>query len=69
MPEHRDPGEHVGLAEVLDRVLGKGAVISGEVVLSVADVDLVRLELQVVLGSVDALSPRVKEPSGEETSR
>ncbi|HVK74352.1 MAG TPA: gas vesicle protein [Kofleriaceae bacterium] len=49
------------LAEVLDRVLGKGAVIAGDVIISVADIDLVRLSLQLVLGSTDALLelPRV----------
>ena len=49
------------LAEVLDRVLGKGAVIAGDVIISVADIDLVRLSLQLVLGSTDSLLelPRV----------
>lgn len=56
MPAHHDPGEQLALVEIVDRVLGKGAVIAGEVVLSVAEVDLVRLELQLVLGSVDALA-------------
>jgi hypothetical protein len=45
--------EHVSLCEVLDRVLNKGAVLVGEVMISVADIDLVYLGLQVVLCSVD----------------
>ncbi len=45
--------EHVSLCEVLDRVLNKGAVIVGEVVISVADVDLIYLSLQVVVSSVE----------------
>lgn len=66
MPAHHDLGEHLALVEIVDRVLGKGAVIAGEVVLSVAEVDLVRLELQLVLGTVDALAPRGEvAPSGE----
>ena len=70
MPAHHDLGEHLALVEIVDRVLGKGAVIAGEVVLSVAEVDLVRLELQVVLGSVDALAPREEvASSGEAVSR
>jgi gas vesicle structural protein len=41
------------LAEVLDRVLGKGAVVAGEVVISVAGVDLIYLGVNLVLTSVD----------------
>ena len=43
----------VSLAEVLDRVLNKGAVVTGEVVISVAGVDLVYLGLNVVLTSIE----------------
>jgi hypothetical protein len=42
----------VSLSEVLDRVLNKGAVVTGEIVISVAGVDLVYLGLNVVLTSV-----------------
>jgi len=48
-----DEREHVSLCEALDRVLNKGAVLVGDVVISVADVDLVYLGLQVVLCSID----------------
>jgi hypothetical protein len=41
------------LSEVLDRVLNKGAVVTGEVVISVAGVDLLYLGLNVVLTSVE----------------
>ena len=45
--------EHVTLCEALDRVLNKGAVVMGEVIISVANVDLVYLCLQLVLTSVE----------------
>ena len=45
--------DHVSLSETLDRVLNKGVVVSGEVVISVADIDLVYLGLQLVLTSVE----------------
>jgi len=45
--------EHVSLCEVLDRVLNKGVVISGEVVISVADIDLIYLQLALVLTTVE----------------
>jgi hypothetical protein len=43
----------VSLCEALDRVLNKGAVLFGEVLISVADIDLVYLGLQVILASVE----------------
>lgn len=49
-----EPSEHVSLCETLDRVLNKGVVIVGEVTISVADVDLVYLGLQLVLTSIEA---------------
>ena len=50
----------VSLCEVLDRILNKGAVLFGEVLISVADIDLVYLGLQAILASVETargLSP------------
>jgi hypothetical protein len=46
--------DRLSLMELLDRVLDKGVVLSGEVTLSVADVDLVYLGLRVLLSSVHA---------------
>jgi gas vesicle structural protein len=42
----------VSLSEVLDRVLNKGVVVAGEVVISVAGIDLVYLGINVLLTSV-----------------
>jgi gas vesicle structural protein len=46
---------HVTLGEVLDRVLNKGAVVGGELTLSVADVDLLYIGLQLVISSIESL--------------
>lgn len=45
--------ERVSLCEVLDRVLNKGAVVVGQVTISVADVDLIYLGLEVILTSME----------------
>lgn len=45
--------ESISLCEALDRVLHKGVVLRGDIVLSVADVDLVYLGLQLILCSTD----------------
>ena len=44
--------ERVTLVDALDKVLEKGAVINGDIVLRVADVDLVFLGLRLILTSV-----------------
>lgn len=43
------------LCDALDRILNKGAVICGEIKISVSNVDLIYLGLQVVLSSVAGL--------------
>jgi hypothetical protein len=40
------------LGDLLNRVLDKGVVISGQVLISIADIDLVSLDLRLVLNSV-----------------
>ena len=41
------------LVDVLDRVIARGVVLSGDVVLSVAGVDLVHVGLRLVLRGLD----------------
>jgi hypothetical protein len=45
-------GRQVALIDLLDRLLTGGAVLTGDVVLSIADVDLVRINLRAVIHSV-----------------
>ena len=45
--------EHISLCETLDRVLNKGVVVAGEVIISVADIDLLYLDLRALLASVE----------------
>ena len=52
---------NVTLVDVLDKVLEKGAIINGDIVLRVADVDLVFLGLRLILTSVS----RAEELSGK----
>ncbi|MCF6523619.1 gas vesicle protein [Streptomyces sp. JJ36] len=47
----------VALIDLLDRLLTGGAVLTGDVVLSIADVDLVRINLQAVVHSVSPDRP------------
>lgn len=43
----------VGLVELLDRVLDHGVILTGDITISVADVDLIYLGLRVMLSSVE----------------
>ena len=45
----------VTLLEVLDRVLDKGVVISGDLVISLADVDLIYVGLRVLISSIETM--------------
>lgn len=51
MTEERD----LSLLETLDHLLDRGVVIAGEAIISIGDVDLLYLGLNVVLANVDAM--------------
>jgi hypothetical protein len=47
--------EDLSLLETLDHLLDRGVVIAGEAVISIGDVDLLYLGLNVILANVDAV--------------
>ena len=67
-----DNNREVALVDLLDRVLAGGVVISGDITLSIADVDLVVISLRTLVSSVGSLygrtrsgDPRMTEPHRE----
>lgn len=57
------PEDELSLAELVNRVLDRGAVISGDVVISVGGVDLVYLGLRLVISSAETMREhRLSEP-------
>ncbi|WP_181442169.1 gas vesicle protein [Streptomyces tateyamensis] len=52
LPDQRN----VALVDLLDRVLAGGVVIEGEITLSIADVDLVRISLRALVASVRSIT-------------
>lgn len=44
--------QRIALVDLLDRVLARGVVITGDVTLSIADVDLVTISLRALVSSV-----------------
>jgi hypothetical protein len=54
--------ERLALVDLLDRVLGGGVVVAGDITLSIAGVDLVTISLRALVASVSALT----QPAGED---
>jgi gas vesicle protein GvpA/GvpJ/GvpM family len=54
----RAPDPDASLLDVVDHVLTKGVVVTGDVMLALADVDLVYLRLSALLCAADRLMPR-----------
>ncbi|MFF0813754.1 gas vesicle protein [Rhodococcus sp. NPDC003318] len=46
------PERRIALVDLLDRVLAGGVVVAGDITLSIADVDLVRISLRTLISSV-----------------
>jgi gas vesicle structural protein len=52
MPRDAIDNAPLELADLINRVLDKGAVIAGSVTISVGDIDLIQLDLTLVLTGV-----------------
>ncbi|MBF6194825.1 gas vesicle protein [Nocardia implantans] len=51
-----DEERRVALVDLLDRVLAGGVVITGDIKLAIADVDLVQISLRALISSISTLS-------------
>jgi gas vesicle structural protein len=58
MPSQAVQAQEVTLLELLDRILNKGVVIAGDVVLCVADIPMIYLGLKIILTSVETMEER-----------
>nr|WP_107116369.1 gas vesicle protein GvpJ [Streptomyces sp. NRRL F-4489] len=50
------------MIDLLDRLLSGGVVLSGDLVLSIADIDLVRISLRALIVSISAQNPSPWQP-------
>ncbi|HEX7334636.1 MAG TPA: gas vesicle protein [Pyrinomonadaceae bacterium] len=55
----------VSLLETLDHVLNRGLVIAGEITISVADIDLIFLGLNVMVSSVETAQDLLRKRQTE----
>jgi hypothetical protein len=60
--------EPVDLSDLLNTVLDKGAAVHGEVTIAVADVDLIRLNIGLLLQAVATAEQRMRAPHGPSRS-
>lgn len=60
-----DNNRRIALVDLLDRVLAGGVVITGDITLSIADVDLVVVSLRTLVSSVGSLLPSEAELGGD----
>lgn len=58
--------DEVSLCEAIDRLLNKGAVLTGEIVISVADIDLLYLGVNLILASVETIQKTAEAPIGRQ---
>ena len=65
------PGDKdIALVDLVDRLLGGGVVIAGDITLSVADVDLVYVSLRALVSSVaTAEEKQLMPPMGDALGR
>jgi hypothetical protein len=60
--------QRITLLELLDRLLDKGVMVKGEILLSVAEIDLVYLNVGLLLSSVKTVENAAKSNRGTATS-
>lgn len=58
----------VSLLETLDHVLNRGLVIAGEITISVADIDLIFVGLNVMVSSVETAQEVLRKRQTETTA-
>ena len=54
------------LSDLINRVLDKGVVISANITIGIADVDLIQLDLRLLISSVTTLQKRMAKKRAEE---
>jgi hypothetical protein len=59
-PEDTRPVGQIALVDLLDRLLGTGVVLAGDVVISLSGVDLVQVRLHALITTIraDMVGPR-----------
>ncbi|WP_407675068.1 gas vesicle protein [Phaeacidiphilus oryzae] len=62
-------GRPIALVDLLDRLLAGGVVLAGDLSISIADVELVRVSLRALVMSVDESLPPWRLGGGDDRGR
>jgi gas vesicle structural protein len=65
-PLDADESQQLVLSDLINRVLDKGVVISGHVTISIAEIDLVALDLRVLITSIQTAIARPSVTNGRD---
>ena len=60
-----EEGEQLVLSDLINRVLDKGVMINSHLTISIADIDLIQLDLKLLISSVATLERRAREPRAD----
>jgi gas vesicle structural protein len=63
--EEADESEQLVLSDLINRVLDKGVMINSHIIISIADVDLIELDLKLLISAVATLQRRRQESSAD----
>ena len=63
IPDEEYGPEQLVLSDLVNRVLDKGVVISSHITISIADIDLIYLDLRVLISAVASLDRRAAAKS------
>ena len=66
--EEADDAEQLVLSDLINRVLDKGVMINSHILISIADIDLIALDLKLLISSVATLQRR-KDQSAQASLR
>jgi hypothetical protein len=58
-------GQQLVLSDLINRVLDKGVVISANITIGIADIDLIQLDLRLLISSVTTLQRRMAKEAKE----
>jgi hypothetical protein len=61
-PRDHPAAQRLALVDLLDRLLAGGVVLSGDLVISVADIDLVRVSIRALIMSVRQMEEASDDP-------
>lgn len=67
--EEVDESEQLVLSDLINRVLDKGVVINSHIVISIADIDLIELDLKLLVSAVATLQKRRQEHGADVSVR